>query len=36
LEILAIEQTLLEQQIAVSTLIGAGMPPMTISAQEIR
>jgi outer membrane protein TolC len=33
-EILVIEQTLLEQQIAVVTLIGAGMPPVTIGAQE--
>jgi outer membrane protein TolC len=32
-EILAIEQILLEQQIAVATLIGAGMPPVTIGAQ---
>jgi outer membrane protein TolC len=33
-EILAIEQTLLEQQIAVETLLGAGMPPVTIGAME--
>jgi outer membrane protein TolC len=32
-EILAIQQTLLEQQIAVQTLIGAGMPPVTIAAE---
>jgi outer membrane protein TolC len=32
-EILAIEQILLEQQIAVQTLIGAGMPPVTIAAE---
>jgi outer membrane protein TolC len=31
-EILAIEQTLLEQQIAIQTLIGVDMPPVTISA----
>jgi outer membrane protein TolC len=35
-EILGIEQTLLEQQIAVATLIGAGMPPVTIAAQETK
>jgi outer membrane protein TolC len=29
-EILAIEQTLYEQQIAVATLIGTGMPPVSI------
>ena len=33
-DILAIEQTLMEQQIAVATLIGAGMPPVTIAGQE--
>jgi outer membrane protein TolC len=33
-EILAIEQILLEQQIAVATLIGAGMPPVTIGVQS--
>jgi outer membrane protein TolC len=32
-EILAIEQILMEQQIAVATLIGAGMPPVTLGAQ---
>jgi outer membrane protein TolC len=32
-EILAIEQTLLEQQIAVATLTGAGLPPVTLSAE---
>jgi outer membrane protein TolC len=32
-EILAIEQTLLEQQIAVATLTGAGMPPVTLSGE---
>jgi outer membrane protein TolC len=35
-EILAIEQTLLEQQIAVVTLIGAGMPPVAIVGQETK
>jgi len=35
-EFLVIEQTLLEQQIAVTTLIGAGMPPVTMSAQETK
>jgi outer membrane protein TolC len=35
-EILLIEQTLLEQQIAVATLIGAGMPPATMDAQEMK
>jgi outer membrane protein TolC len=35
-EILVIEQTLLEQQIAVATLIGAGMPPVTMDAQEMK
>jgi outer membrane protein TolC len=35
-EILGIEQTLMEQQIAVATLIGAGMPPVTIAAQETK
>jgi outer membrane protein TolC len=34
-EILAIEQTVLEQHIALATLIGAGMPPVTLPAQEI-
>jgi outer membrane protein TolC len=32
-EILAIEQTLLEQQIAVATLTGAGLPPVALSAE---
>ena len=35
-EILVIEQTLLEQQIAVATLIGAGMRPVTMDAQEMK
>jgi outer membrane protein TolC len=35
-EILAIEQTLLEQQIAVATLTGAGMPPVTVTAETKR
>jgi outer membrane protein TolC len=35
-EILAIEQMLMEQQIAVATLIGAGMPPVTILAPETK
>jgi outer membrane protein TolC len=33
-EILGIEQILLEQQIAVATLVGAGMPPVTLSPRE--
>jgi outer membrane protein TolC len=33
-EILAIEQALLEQQIAVATLIGAGLPPVTFASRE--
>jgi outer membrane protein TolC len=33
-EILAIEQALLEQQIAVATLIGAGLPPVTLASRE--
>jgi outer membrane protein TolC len=32
-EILGIEQILLEQQIAVATLVGAGMPPVTLIAR---
>jgi outer membrane protein TolC len=35
-DFLVIERTLLEQQIAVATLIGAGMPPVTMSAQETK
>jgi outer membrane protein TolC len=35
-EILGIEQILLEQQIAVATLVGAGMPPVTLSQRETK
>lgn len=35
-EILGIEQILLEQQIAVATLVGAGMPPVTLSPRETK
>lgn len=35
-EILGIEQILLEQQIAVATLVGAGMPPVTLIARETK
>jgi outer membrane protein TolC len=35
-EILGIEQILLEQQIAVATLVGPGMPPVTLSPPETK
>jgi outer membrane protein TolC len=35
-EILGIEQILLEQQIAVATLVGAGMPPVTLGPRETK
>ncbi|MDB6042078.1 MAG: TolC family protein [Gammaproteobacteria bacterium] len=35
-DILGIEQILLEQQIAVATLVGAGMPPVTLSPRETK
>lgn len=36
-DILTMELTLLEQQIAIATLVGAGMPPMTLpDAQQLR
>jgi outer membrane protein TolC len=33
-ELVVIEQTLLQQQIAMATLVGAGMPAVTLPAQE--
>lgn len=35
-EIVAIDQSLLEQQVAIATLIGAGMPPITLPPEEAR
>jgi outer membrane protein TolC len=35
-EIVNIEQLLLEQRVAIATLIGAGMPPIAIPAAEMR
>jgi outer membrane protein TolC len=36
LEIVMLEQSLLEQRVAIATLIGAGMPPIVISREEAR
>jgi outer membrane protein TolC len=33
-EIVTIEQSLLEQQVAIATLIGAGMPPIAVPGEE--
>jgi outer membrane protein TolC len=35
-EVLTMEQTLLEQQVAIATLIGAGMPPAVFNDQPVR
>jgi outer membrane protein TolC len=35
-EIVTIEQSLLEQQVAIATLIGAGMPPISLRSEEQR
>jgi outer membrane protein TolC len=35
-EIVTLDQSLLEQQVAIATLIGAGMPPLVIPTEEAR
>jgi outer membrane protein, heavy metal efflux system len=35
-EIVTIEQSLLEQEVAIATLVGAGMPPITLPTEEPR
>jgi outer membrane protein TolC len=35
-EVLTMEQTLLEQQVAIATLIGAGMPPAVFNDEAVR
>jgi outer membrane protein TolC len=35
-EIVTIEQSLLEQQVAIATLVGAGMPPITLPPEDPR